>query len=305
MARLKDHDRRLLPHALALFPLPGMLERLLTARDAVHRQVEAGTKEPGPAKNELAGMIRTPIGSSARNARTGWLNVEHRELVAIAQRRGAAQRPTVGEAAARAAQAAVRQRMMQRWQDAQDQKLASVPHVQSPSGQAAVSALMQKRNELQSQVATGELTAPEAKAELDTALATGEGAAVAAQDQTTAREWQTTAEQTIDATAQAATAQAAVATAAPSSARGAIAPLLLSALGAGAGYAAAEDQKAQATYAAVGGVVGLVAGLIVNKVRQRRAATAPAVVATEATAPAAAPAATPAAPATGVSGLWR
>ncbi len=164
--------------------------------------------------------------------------------------------------------------------------------------------LVQKRDELQAQVATGELTAPEAKAELDMTLSTGEGAAVAAQDQATAREWQTTSEQAIDATAQAATAQAAVPVApAPSAARGAIAPLILGAIGAGAGYVAAEgDGKAQTTYATVGGVVGLVAGFIVNKVRQRRAASS--VVATEAVASAPAPATPATAPVPGVSGLW-
>lgn len=299
---MKAHDKGLLPHALALFPLPGMFERLLAQRDNLHQQVQAGIKTPSVAMRELGGMIRTPRMRNAREARAWWLNIENRELVNLRQRD--AQGTPAAVVAARAAVVAQQARNRQA---VEDRKLASMPHVQSPGGRSAVAAVMQKRDELQTQVATGELTAPEAKAELDAALTTGEGAAVAAQSPSATRAWQATSEQAIDATAQAATAQAVVAATPAAPSRGNVLTIALGAVGAGVGYASGENKQSQTTYAAVGGVAGVIVGCIVNKIRQRRAALAaappPIAIAATTVAPAA-----PAAPAegkpAGVSGLW-
>jgi hypothetical protein len=162
-----------------------------------------------------------------------------------------------------------------------DRAMTAAPYAQSDVGKAMVATVLRTRDQLQQQVAQGQMTADEAKGELDAMFTSGDGAAIAAQDQQATSEWQQASAESMDAAEGAkATAEAveeqvvasADAAAASGGRRAMLVPTLIgSVVGAGSGYAAAEKPSERATYAAAGGFAGAAVGLVIGVVLKRRA----------------------------------
>jgi hypothetical protein len=309
MYKLKAHDKKLLPHEIAIFAPGGML-KTFKKRDSYRGMVAKGGMTASTAMADLKKSMRTPTGMNGKMARRFWVDTETREMTRLVPAvKGAGVKASAGRHAVLQASAETRAHLA--WQAAhpargvpktdladraallaqqamarhrvQDQKLASLPTVQSPAGQAGVQMIIDTRDDLQQQVATGVMTADDAKGELSSVLSSGSGSAIVAQDQAAADEWQAASEQTLDATEQAATAAAApemmpvsaMATA-PAAHGGMLVTLALAAAGAGGGYYAAENKKDQTTYAIGGAIAGLIAGIIVGKVRSHSSSSTPA-----------------------------
>lgn len=246
------------------------LEDLLQRSDNVLRRAETvGLRGADVEKLEAADTAaRRMIGASSRRRAT-----PPRPVAVPSRPVAPGQRPPNEArrwAAARAAAAAARQRAAM-----QDRALAAMPHLRSPAGQTTLQTLIQYRNDLQRQVAQGTTTAEDAKAELTAALTSGEGAAVAAQDQAGVAEWKKASDKALETTEQSAAVEAEAPAAAPatepSKIKQALPVVLAGAIGAGVGYVAAEKEADQTAYAGAGGVIGLLVGLVACKLLKGRA----------------------------------